>query len=64
MLSDLERVQIELLDGGVDREPLGEHELGVDPIHGCQGEECCHRGSQHGRMGRRFPDGGLLIYRK
>ena len=34
-LSDLQRVQIQLLDGGVDREPLGEHELGVDPIHGC-----------------------------
>ena len=49
MLSDLERVKIELLDGGVDREPLGEHELGVDPIHGCQGKECCHRGSQSHR---------------
>ena len=34
-LSDLQRVQIQLLDGGVDREPLGEHELGVDPVHGC-----------------------------
>ena len=33
-LSDLQRVQIQLLDGGVDREPLGEHELGVDPVHG------------------------------
>ena len=35
-VSDLQRVQIQLLDGGVDREPLGEHELGVDPVHGCQ----------------------------
>ena len=34
-VSDLQRVQIQLLDGGVDREPLGEHELGVDPVHGC-----------------------------
>ena len=33
-VSDLQRVQIQLLDGGVDREPLGEHELGVDPVHG------------------------------
>ena len=46
-LSDLQRVQIQLLDGGVDREPLGEHELGVDPVHGCNlGVKGGHRWSQ------------------
>ena len=46
-LSDLQRVQIQLLDGGVDREPLGEHELGVDPVHGWhQWVTGGHRGSQ------------------
>ena len=49
-LSDLQRVQIQLLDGGVDREPLGEHELGVDPVHGwhrwSQGVTGGHRWSQ------------------